>query len=113
MRLQVALSCAFTISAMGILLHTPIVTPTFAQASRFCENYAHDYATRRARGGVIGGTAVGATAGGVIGGIANGRQGARRGAAIGGLTGLVAAGSARSNNYDFYYRQAFARCTAR
>lgn len=88
-------------------------SPTFAQSSRFCENYAHDYARRRSGGGVVGRTAMGAGAGGIVGGIANGRRGAGRGAAIGAGAGLVMGASQRSNNFDFYYRQAFRRCMGR
>ena len=86
MRLRVALSCAFTISAMGIFLHAPVVTPTFAQASHFCENYAHDYATlestRKLSGGGLRLALLRELS---LEALQTGVLGARRGAAIGGF----------------------------
>jgi uncharacterized protein YcfJ len=110
MRIRFIVMWAVLIAATGIVFQFSTATPTFANSSRFCKNYAHDYASRSARRNVARGTVIGAGAGGLIGGIANGGRGAGTGAAIGAGVGLIGSASARRNDYNFYYRRAYSRC---
>ena len=113
-------SCIFGIMALTVVATLVVVGGvgiSFAQSSSHCEGYARDYADRNSSyssgGGAVGGAVRGGAGGAIIGGIAGGSSGARKGAAIGAGVGMIAGGARRSNDWNYYYNQAYNDCMRR
>jgi len=105
------------VTVAATLLFVGGVGSSFAQSLEHCEGYARDYADHNSAhssgGGAVGGGLRGGAGGAIIGGIAGGSKGARTGAAIGAGVGMIAGGARRSNDWNYYYNQAYNDCMRR